>query len=276
MQAAGVADIEIVSGVSYDPHEMTAALEAAAGRSDGIVFIGGQGNAVTPPVAAAFPGRHFAVVQGNVTSANLASYDVLQEQSAFLAGVAAARLSKTGIVGHLSGHRVVPGLKGRAAFAAGLRHGDPAMRLVTGFCGTQDDNAVTLRWATAIADAGADILFTMLNGARDGATRACRSHGMRGIGNATDWCAVDPEIFIASAVARIELGVERAVRDIGAGQCPDTIVPLGLIEGAVELSCSPAMPKAVQDEISATAALIATGQLGVEPPYDGPEFELNP
>ncbi|MFK7880420.1 BMP family protein [Roseobacter sp.] len=274
MRAAGAAEIEIVSGVSYQPNAMTTALETSAARADGVIFIGGQGNGITPPVAASFPDRSFAVVQGNVTGANLASYDVLQEQSAFLAGVAAARLTQSGVVGHLSGHRVSPGLKGRAAFSSGLRHVDENIRLVTGFCGTQDDNETTDRWARGIADTGADILFTMLNAARDGAIDACQATGMRQIGNATDWCAVDADVFVASAVARIDLGVERAVINLLAGRCPDQIEDLGLAQNAVELTCAPDVPEVVREEVNASAEMIAARQLEVETVFNGPEFEL--
>ncbi|MGA9410604.1 MAG: BMP family protein, partial [Roseobacter sp.] len=276
MRETAEAAIEIVSGIPYDPAAMTKALQDAAARSDGVVFIGGQGNLVTPDVAAAFPNCAFAVVQGNVTGANLASYDVLQEQSAFLAGCFAARASKTGVVGHLSGHRVVPGLKGRSAFAAGVRHMNPGVRLVTGFCGTQDDSATTEAWARAIVDEGADILFTMLNAARDGATMACRATGIRQIGNATDWCAVDPEIFIASAVARIDLGVDRAVTDMLAKKCPGTIVELGLADGAVSLVLAQGIDAFIRDEVAALAKLIALGKLEIHTAYDGPEFEHSP
>lgn len=269
------AEIEIVSGIPYDTDAMDRALRDAAARSDGLVFIGGQGNGVTPAVAADHPDRAFAVVQGNVTGPNLASYDVLQEQSAFLAGVLAARVTRTGTVGHLSGHRVVPGLKGRAAFAAGVRHADAGIRLVTGFCGTQDDSATTRAWATAIAAEGADVLFTMLNAARNGATQACRETGMRQIGNARDWCLADPEVFVGSAVARIDLGVERAVRDMLAGTRPDRVCHLGLSERAAELTVSPDVDTTVREEIDQLAEEIASGRIVVDTTYLGPEFELS-
>lgn len=272
MRTRGDAEIAIVDGIPYDTAAMSGALQDAAARSDGVVFIGGQGNHVTPAVGAAFPDRAFAVVQGNVTGANLASYDVLQEQSAFLAGVLAARMTQSGIVGHLSGHRVVPGLKGRAAFASGVRHADPGIRLMTGFCGTQDDSGVTEAWAAAIAGKGADILFTMLNAARDGATRACRNTGMRQIGNARDWCRLDPETFIASAVAHIDLGVERAIRDVLAGDGAGRVQHLGIAEAAVALTVAPDVPQTLRDEIGGLADRIAAGQLAVETTYEGPEF----
>ena len=99
-EGAGVVDV--VSGIPYDPAAMDAALRNAAGLSDGVVFIGGQGNRVTPDVADAFPDRAFAIVQGNVTCSNIASYDVLQEQSAFLAGVFA--IITAGIVCQIGGY----------------------------------------------------------------------------------------------------------------------------------------------------------------------------
>jgi basic membrane protein A len=270
---SGDVDIEVVSGISYDPDAMETALRKAAERSEGVVFIGGQGNLVTPSAAVVFPDRAFAVVQGNVAGTNLASYDVLQEQSAFLAGVLAARMTRTGTVGHLSGHRVAPGLKGRAAFAAGVRHADKNVRLVTGFCGTQDDSAVTEAWASALAGDGADILFTMLNAARDGATRACRATGMRQIGNATDWIAIDPEVFVASAVARIDLGVARAIEDMRSGVRPGEILELGLREDAMCLSITQDVPDAIRQEVADLIPKIADGVIPVDVDYDGPEFE---
>lgn len=273
MRACDELGIEIVAGIPYHPAAMTEALSAAAARCEGIVFIGGQGNLVTPAVAALYPDCAFAVVQGNVMGANIASYDVLQEQSAFLAGALAARISQTGVIGHLSGHRVLPGLKGRAAFAAGARHADAGVRLVTGFCDTQDDSATTEAWTRAIAGEGADILFTMLNAARHGATVACRATGMRQIGNASDWCAVDPEIFVASAVARIDLGVERAVTDMRNSHRPGSIVELGVAEGAVSLTLSSDMGEPVRSEMADLARLIGSGKLKIETTFEGPEFE---
>jgi Uncharacterized ABC-type transport system, periplasmic component/surface lipoprotein len=267
------AEIEIVSGVPFEPDAMAQALTGVAAWAEGIVFIGGQGNRVVPSAAAAFPDRAFAVVQGEVTGPNLASYDVLQEESAFLAGVLAARMTRTGIVGHLSGHRVTPGLKGRAAYVSGVTYADPAVRVLTGFCGTQDDNAVTRLWTEGLAGEGADIVFTMLNGARQGAIDACRARGIRQIGNATDWCATDPAVFVASAVAAIDRGVERAIADLLAGVRPDGIVPLGLASGdAVSLAMAPDVPAPVRHEIAAVAARLAAGTLHPVLTYGGPEY----
>jgi hypothetical protein len=53
--------------------------------------------------------------------------------------------------------------------------------------------------------AKADIIFTMLNAGRYGATEACREGGARQIGNVRDWIALVPDVFIASAIAELGL-----------------------------------------------------------------------
>lgn len=270
----GLAEIDLITGVSYDQAAIRARMTEIMPDVDGLVFIGGQGNVVTPEIAAAWPDRSFAVVQGKVTGPNLASYDVRQEESAFLAGWLAARLTRTGVVGHLSGHRVPPGLKGRAAFAAGVGQADPSIRLVTGFCGTQDDSAVSHRWAAAEIAAGADILFSMLNGARAGAIRACREGGARQIGNALDWVGIDPGVFVASAVARIDVGVRRAIGDMVEGKRPGQIVEFGLAEGDfVGLSLGDGVPEAVAAEVDEVTDRIRARVLTVPITYAGPEFD---
>ena len=274
VRADGLADIAIVDGVPYEQPAMIAALEGAAAGSDGVVFIGGQGNVVTPQVAVRFPDTVFAVAQGNVTGPNLYSYDVLQEQSAFLAGALAARLTQTGVVGHLSGHRVAPGLKGRAAFVAGVRDTNPAVQILTGFCGTQDDSAVVRNWADALIAGGVDVMFTMLNGARQGAIDACRAGGIRQIGNARDWTQVYPDVFLASALARIDLGVERAVSDMRAGLRPGRVLEFGLAQGDYAgLSLAPDMPDMLCVQMDQVAERIRSGELQISDAYDGPEFQ---
>ncbi|QEW24030.1 Membrane lipoprotein TpN38(b) precursor (plasmid) [Paracoccaceae bacterium] len=267
------ADLTVLSGVPYDQGAIRDRIEAEMAALDGLICIGGQGNRVMPDVAAAHPDKHFAVVQGAVTGANLASYDVRQEQSAYLAGCLAGLVTRTGTVGHLSGHRVTPGLKGRAAFVAGVRDTAPEVRVLTGFCGTQDDNAVVRDWADAQIAGGADVIFTMLNGARQGAIDACRAGGIRQIGNARDWTLVDPAVFLASAVARIDLGVERAIADMRAGEVPEQIRHFGLAEGDyAALSLAEDVPQNTRIRLDGVAARIRAGALSVPETYEGPEF----
>ena len=147
VEAAGtLPGVEVLVPISttYEPASMAAALDSAAqaaGPGGLDVFVGGQGDGVAPGVAARWADRRFAVVQGAVVAPNLSSCHLRQDDSAYLAGVLAAHASD-GTVGHLSGHRVTLELRGRAAFVAGARSVIPDIRVLTAFCGTQDDAAV--------------------------------------------------------------------------------------------------------------------------------------
>ena len=269
------AQTRFIDGIPPRKDALVKALtELVASGVDLVVAHGGQNNEACAEVAAQFPRCQFAVTQGAVTGSNLASYEVLQEESAYLAGVLAALTTKTGVVGHMSGIRVRPGLKGRAAFAAGVRATDPKVRLLTNFSGNQDDNALSRRIALAQMSAGADVIFTMLNAGRDGVTQACRARGVRQIGNVVDWVAVDPQVFVGSAIADVSIGVFDAVRDLRDGKFPaGSIRKVGLANPqAVRLAMAPDVPVTVRQRVAEVADAIAKGRTVVPENYDGAEF----
>ncbi len=264
---------------AYDPEAMAAGLREAARRVGAgglVVFIGGQGDRAAPAAAAAFPDVRFSVVQGAAAAENLSSHHVRQDDSAWLAGVLAGRISRSGVVGHLSGHRVKPGLRGRAAFAAGLRRAAPGARLLTAFCGAQDDAARARDWTAALLAAGADPVFTMLNAGREGASAACRAAGGRQIGNATDWVAAAPDVFVASALARIDLAVLKAVADVAG---PGAVHEYGAAddhEGApyVGLSLRGDVDAAARAAVDEALGALRAGEIAPWGDHAGPEFAL--
>ena len=166
-----------------------------------IVLHGAQGEALVEALAADYPHMMFSVSQGEVCGPNVSSYEVALEQPAFLAGALAGWSSASAVLGHLSGERVRAGLKGRAAFAAGVRFASAEARLLSTFCGAQHEPVLAAACVAAQHRAGVDVLFTMLGAGREGAIRACRELGVRQIGDGVDWCATHPDVFLASAVA---------------------------------------------------------------------------
>lgn len=269
------AEITYIDGIPPEQPELEAALrELAAAGPDMVIAHGGQNSAAAETVAAEFPEIAFVVVQGNVTGPNLSSYEVLQEESAWLAGAAAGLLTETGIVGHISGIRVTPGLKGRGGFYNGLMHTNPEARFLTIFAGDQDDNALSHEVASAEIAAGADIIFTMLNSGRQGATDAIREHGARHIGNVRDWTADDPEVFVASAIANVSIPALEAARDLAEADWePGVVRRIGLENPeAVRLALAPDVPDAVRQELEVLRDRIIADEIEVSVVYDGEEF----
>lgn len=249
------------------------------GNPDLVIVHGGQGDVPVAEVAPHFPRTQFAITQGSHTAANVASYEILQEHSAFLAGILAGlRAEGDGAGGrpaHLSGERVRPGLKGRAAFADGVRRvtgRDP----LTGFCGNQHDPDLGEAWTRALAAQRARVLFAMMDGGRDGVTRACREAGIWQIGNVLDWVARDPDVYLASALADSGLCVERATADHAAGALAvGRTTRFGLeAAAALRLVLGADVTAYERRELDAWSGRLASGEIDIASRYDGEEFAL--
>jgi basic membrane protein A len=270
--AAAEARHRIAAEVVFEPLPARRAetIAAAAARADLVIAHGGQGEAAVSAVAPGYPGVAFAVTQGRIGGPNIACFEVLQEQSAFLAGALAGWWMEGDTAAHLSGEAVPPGLRGRAGFAAGLAHARPDARLLSGFCGDQHDAALAARWTAAQAAAGARVQFAMLDGGRAGAIEACRAAGMRAIGNVRDWTAEDP-VFLASAIADNGAAMQAAVEGFLGGRFADRRIGLETPD-AVRLTLATDVAPALAARVAALAQAVREGAVAVPERYDGAEW----
>ena len=270
------AETRYISNVTPETASLIGALQSLAdGQPDMIIAHGGQNSEAVEIVAVDYPDIRFVVVQGNVTGNNLSSYEVLQEESAWLAGAAAGLLTETGVVGHISGIRVTPGLKGRGAFYNGLMHTNPDAEFLTAFAGDQDDKQLAHDVASAEIGAGADIIFTMLNSGREGATDAMREQGVKQFGNVRDWVPVDPDVFVGSAIADVSMAALAAARDLAEGKWQaGQIVQMGLDDSdAVNLTLGADVSDEVRAQLNELRHAIIAEEIDVSVSYDGKEFE---
>lgn len=265
----------LVENVPSDTTHIADALRALAKKKpDMIIAHAGQSSDAVKLVAKEFPKIKFVNTQTNLTGDNLSSYQVKQEESAWLGGAAAGLLTKTNVVSHISGARVGPGLLGRAAFADGLKYTNPSATFLTTFTGNQEDAALAKKVAEAQINAGSDMIFTMLNNARSGVTEAAREHGVHQIANVRDYYADAPDVFIGSAISDASLTVYGAIKDLKEGTWkPNTVKKIGLENpDAVRLALSPEVPQDVKDKIAAFAEKIKSGEIVIPSAYTGPEF----
>jgi basic membrane protein A len=262
-------------GIAPQPQALIEALRALAHNGAAMVIAhGGQNDAAARAVASEFARTAFVVTQGSVCAPNLSSFEVCQEQSAFLAGVAAARLTRTGVVGHMSGIRVRPGLLGRAAYVAGVTAENPETRILTTFCGTQEDVMRARKVAELQIGAGADVIFTMLNTAVTGVTAACRDLGAKQIGNVRDWVAIDPEVFVGAAIADVGAGVYESCAAYAQGYWQGGQIRRVGVENpqAVRMRLSAAAPPEVVAAVANWCSMLSAGRVVIPAEFDGAEF----
>lgn len=259
-----------------DAASRIAQLRALSEAAKGVVVLhGGQGVVPLSAIVADFPNQPFAITQGHVAAPNVACYEVLQEHSAFLAGVLAAQLTRSGTVAHLSGEKVTPGLKGRAAFIHGYQAAGGA-KLVTAFTGDQHDADLTELYADAMFDQGADVVFAMIDGGRVGLIRACQRRGVAHIANVLDWVAKAPEQFVASAVADSGSLVAKAIDDAARGALPvGQQITIGLEQSDwVRLALATDIDANTRTVLAHWQQQILSGAVQVQTEWQGPELQL--
>lgn len=267
--------LDVDEHASKDPEVLERKVRtAAASGARAVIVHGSRADAPIERVAPDAPGTRFLSPGGYAAGRNVWNYAVRHYEAAFLAGVLAGRLTRSGTVGHLSGVPIAPGNRGRAAFVGGVAHADPQVRVVTGFCGDQDDPPLARAWVEAEADEGVDILFTMLNFGRSGAIESCRARGIRQIGNIRDWTMEEPDVFVGSAIARHGWSVEAWLADLVAGDLVSGVNrSAGLdVPEAVRLTLHPDVPDAIRLELDRVRAAILAGEIEIPATYEGPEF----
>lgn len=267
-----------VSNISAtsDPILLTEAMRKLAQEGpDMIIAHGGQCNGPAQTVSQEFPDIKFVVIQGHVQGPNLSSYMVRQEDSAWLAGALAGLTTQSDVVGHISGAWPTPGLMGRAAFYDGLKYVNPDAKFLSWFTGDLDNTAINREAAATEIAEGADVIYTMLNGGRQGVIEEIKSQNgkVRHIGNVSDWTQVDPS-FVGSAVADASVAILNAARDLTTGEWqPNQLQEIGLSQGdVVTLTLANDVKPQVKEQLDALAAKIISGEIIISTTYDGQEF----
>ena len=99
-------------------------------------------------IAPAFPSTVFLVTSSEVSGVNVAGIRFSFDQPSFLAGIAAAGASRTGIIGAIGGAELPPVREGFAAYEAGARTVNPKIRVLVSYVGNWEDVSavVNRRW----------------------------------------------------------------------------------------------------------------------------------
>src|SRR3954470_17251255 len=212
--------------------DMEQALTMLATKSDMVIGIGGQTQASVYKVAKRFPKIKFSIVGGNKAEPqpNIAQYDVRQAEIAFVAGAAAAMLSKTGGISYVGGLEIPAIVNAGKEFGNGARYVNPKIKYVESYTGDFDDVAKSKEATLAAIAQGADVHYHILNLGLRGMEQAAREKKTHIIGSYTDRCGTDP-LYIAYSVTGVGFQVEYAIDQLAAGTWKPEFKPFGLKMG---------------------------------------------
>lgn len=241
--------LQSLDATQYQPN-----LLAGAENSDLTVGVGFLLQQDLDAVAAGLPDEKFLLIDAVAEAENVSSVLFREQEGAFLAGIVAARTTKTNKIGIVGGIRVPPVERYEVGFVAGVRTVNPGIEVVIAYAEDFEDPALGKELALAQFNQGADIVFPIAGRTGSGCYEAVveKGEGFLVIGadrNQEDQAPGQQMAVVKKGVdAAVFTAAEQLVNDEFAGGVQD----IGLKEGGVDLTNLGAM---VTDEVAAEAAL---------------------
>ena len=166
---------------------------------DFILAHGGEFSDPIKNVADEFPELQFGCVNCTMTAENLATAASNDEQLAFLTGVLAAKMSKTGIVGYIGGMEISPTLRHELGFRQGAEFA--GAKCLSTFTGDFVDIAKAKEATLSQIEQGMDVNYFYLNLAGSGVLEACKEDAKcLVIGSIIDQSAGYEDVVIGTAM----------------------------------------------------------------------------
>lgn len=257
---------EGVSGTDY-PRAMREFAEA------GNVLIVGESYAVEREargVAADYPDTAFLMgSSGEAAGDNFGVFGTWNWEAAYLAGMLAGRMTKTGTVGSVGAIPIPEVNMLINGFADGVKRTNPEARHIVSFIGTFFDPPKAREAALAQIDSGADILF----GERIGTADAAQERDVLAIGSLIDYTPRYPETIFANALWFFRPLMDAALADAVAGNpTGKNYTPYSLMkDGGNDISYRPDVaPADAVAEMEAVRAALKAGEFEVPRNFDEP------
>ncbi|TAK77658.1 MAG: BMP family ABC transporter substrate-binding protein [Aquabacterium sp.] len=222
--------VQMIENINYA--DMEQALTNLASKNTLVIGVGGQTQAAVYKIAKRFPKTKFSIVGGNKSEelANVAGYDVKQAEIAFVAGAAAAMLSKNGAVSYVGGMEIPSIVNAGKEFGKGAAYINPKIKYFENYTGDFDDVAKSKEATLAAIAQGADVHYHILNLGLRGMEQAAKEKGTKIIGGYTDRCGTDP-LYIAYSVSGVGFQVEYAIKELVTGSWKAGYKSFGLAMG---------------------------------------------
>ena len=234
----------------------------------GIKLIVGESYAVereARQVAADYPQTTFIMgSSGKEQGDNFGVFGTWNFEAAYLAGMLAGGMSKTGTFGSVGAIPIPEVNMLINAFQDGVKETRPDAKFNASFIGTFFDPPKAREAGLAQIDAGADILF----GERIGTADAAKERGIKAIGSLIDYTPRYPDTVFANAMWNFRPILNAAIADVKAGSpTGKDYTPFSLMkEGGNDIVyVKGSAPADVEAKMEARRAEIKAGTFKVEP-----------
>lgn len=197
-------------------------------------------------VAPEFPKTIYVTTSGNTVRANVAGIQFAFEEASYLAGILAAGITKSGVIGAIGGTELPPVKRSFAAYSAGARSVNPRLNIVVSYVGSWDDVNAGKEQALAQIGRRSDVIFQNADAAGLGVFQAVReSRSTFVIGANADQNGLAPEVTLGSVVIDLRHAFLLVAKQVKTHTFVPRVVSLGVRENVVRLVINPTLQASI-------------------------------
>ncbi len=203
-------------------------------------------------LAPRYPSTIFVTTSGNTAGPNLGALQFDFANPSYLAGMIAAGVSRSHIIGVIGGTELPPVQQSFDAFAAGAKRIDPHIKVISSYIGNWDDASAAREQALAQLTQGVDVIFQNADAAGLGIFQAVRqSKGALIFGTNSNQNSIAPTVTLGSVVIDLPHAFLTLAREVKSRQFRPRVVWLGMNDDVVTLVLNPALQSRIPPPISA-------------------------
>lgn len=215
-------------------------------------------------VAPSYPSTIYVTTSGTRTSRNVAGVNFAFEESSYLAGMIAGRMTKTNKLGMIGGTELPPVKRSFSAFEQGAKQVNPRVQVIISYIGNWDDVSAGKEQAIAQISRGVDIIFQNADAAGLGIFQAVKeASSVRIIGSNANQNDIAPLHTLGSVVIDLPRAFMLITREAQNPGFTGKVFLLGLHDSVVKFIANPQLanmiPDALHAEVRATEQAMMNG-----------------
>lgn len=218
-----------------------------------------------------YPSQAFAIIDGKVEASNVSCYTFTEEGAAFLAGVGAAAMSETDIIGFVWDIQNQETEKYQYAFEAGVESANVASQVLINYTNLPDQELLCKETALAQNKLGVDVIFHGPGSCGRGVIEASLDQNFWVIGIDKGQSILSPDNLLAVIVKAFDLASYMAIENFENGVSFGAQYNFSLADGGIDLVDLPG-----NLTVEATATINNWKQkiidLNIAVPYDASTF----
>jgi basic membrane protein A len=253
-----------------EPTSIEPSMRAFAERGyDLIIGVGFAQMPIMETVAKDYPNLKFAIIDGVIDKANVASLIFKEHEGSFLVGFIAGKTTKTNKLGFVGGMDIPLIRKFAGGYKEGAKYANPKVEVFENYVGINDgawnNPGKGKELAKAQIERGADVIFQAAGASGLGVFDAAEETGKFAIGVDANQNWVKPGFILTSMLKRLDNAVYLTVKDLVSGKFTSGIHIYGLdnegVDYALDEFNKDLIPQSVLDETEQAKRDIVAGKI---------------